>query len=244
KLMPYNRLLIVIVWMTNFLHAQENVTTFGVQFKPVIPFNYLKAGDFQQKEDEVEYNISQKFGYNFGMLVRKGITKTISVESGLNFVQRNFLISINDNLYNFSDSTSVRIIGYELPVKGLVFIQLSKKWYMNASMGVSLDFFPSNVAAFDYDFLAFKAVRKNWVFGALLANIGYEYRTKESGYFYLGASFHRLFSNIYRARYTYFRKDGTEPQVITELNGYYLTLDFRYFFHEDPEKKNRVKKNK
>jgi len=77
----------------------------------------------------------------------------------------------------------------------------------------------------------------------LLANYGFEYRTKEDGYFYFGASFHRPFADIAQTAVQF--DINTNPTRINyALSGSYLTLDFRYFFHEDPDRKRMLKNKK
>ncbi len=59
-----------------------------------------------------------------GMIIRKGISNTVSIESGINYVKRNYNLSIADSASE--RTTSFTIVGYEIPVTGMVFIQHSK----------------------------------------------------------------------------------------------------------------------
>ncbi len=106
---------------------------------------------------------------------------------------------------------------------------------MNASLGIAADMFASNIATSGYYFQTY-SLRKSVINPGVIANIGWEYRTEKSGYFYLGASYHNPFSAIYLSRleYDYNNKDEI---VETSLLGTYFTLDLRYFFQEDPIKK-------
>ena len=110
-------------------------------------------------------------------------------------------------------------------------------------MGGSLDMFASAVQIYDTVFNQV-SLRNRVMQGAVIANLGWEWRTEKSGYNYIGASYHRPFNFIYLSRTQYY---GTDPDAgaSIELLGNYLTLDLRYFFHEDPEtrKQRRAKKN-
>lgn len=55
-----------------------------------------------------------------------------------------------------------------------------------------------------------------------------------SGYFYLGATFHRPFGEMAKADVTWLdRYTGLTPyRMSTFLSGSYLTVDLRYYFHE------------
>ena len=113
---------------------------------------------------------------------------------------------------------------------------------MNTSLGVSIDMFPSNIATQDVNFSNF-TVRRNWLQASVIGNLGFEFRSENSGYFYLGASVHRPFNTIAQTRLEYYREPtvvGSEARL--ELSGNYLTVDFRYYFHEDKKKKKKKKK--
>jgi hypothetical protein len=113
---------------------------------------------------------------------------------------------------------------------------------MDVSLGLSLDFFPSDVQSSD-EYFKHYGTRKSWLGESVLANLGYEYRTEKSGYFYIGASYHRPFNDIYYSTVAYYRDHNhyTSGQQFL-ISGNYLTLDLRYFFHEDPLKKQKKKK--
>lgn len=214
--------------------AQEKVITFGLQVKPIISSGLITDKQITQFEDNYEFNLHNNPGYSFGMVMRKGFTKNISLETGINYVQRNFTAEVQDDSRLKNINYDFSIVGYEIPTLALVYVRLSDLIYMNAAFGASIDFFPSDVGS-NQDSLYHISGRRTWIMPSLLANIGWELRTKELGYFYLGGSFHRPFTNIYFTglRYTY---PGGQTESIFNTSGSYLTFDLRYFFHEDPQK--------
>ncbi len=229
-----------------FVHknfAQVNVLTAGFQVKPIFPSKFFGTGPQTLDSSGVSFTLKPSSGLCFGMIIRYGITQSVSIESGINYVKRIYSLTIEDSLISFSGNSKFRIIGYEIPVSGLVFIPLSEKIYMDASLGASFDFFPSDVQSSD-DYFKHIGKRNNWIFVSVLANLGWEYRTEKSGYFYLGASYHRPFKDIYTSTVGYYRNMNniytTGQQFL--LSGNYLTFDIRYFFHEDPLKKQSKKK--
>ena len=222
------------------LQAQKNVTTVGLQFKPIFPLNFLGTGETSNLDLDVKFTVGLKSGFAGGMVIRRGLSDLLSIESGINYVKRNYDLKIQDK--DFEHNASFRIIGYEIPASLLVYIQLSEKLYMNVSMGGSLDMFASAVQIYDTVFNQV-ALRNRVMQGAVIANLGWEWRTEKSGYIYLGASYHRPFNFIYLSKTQYYATDPDASTAI-ELLGNYLTLDLRYFFHEDPEtKKQRRAKN-
>ena len=231
----------VFFLMNDTLKGQERVTTFGIQIKPIIPSSLFNTGEQLLDQNNVFFSVKPKLGYSFGMVIRKGLTKTLSLESGINYLKRGYSLSIEDKDLNFTDQSNFNLINYEIPISLLVFVKLSREIFMNVSGGVSMDVYPSDLFTFSEDFQNDVIVR-SWIQTSLIANLGWEYRTEESGYFYIGASYHRPFSSIAKEIVWYNRK-GRDERPIFELIGNYVTIDFRYFFHEDPEKKKRKVKN-
>ena len=105
---------------------------------------------------------------------------------------------------------------------------------MNNALGLSIDMFPSDVITSASYFLH-SSRRTSFINPALLANLGFEYRTEKSGFFYVGASYHRPFSKFMSTKVKY-DSNNKIAEAETMLTGSYLTIDFRYFFPETPEK--------
>jgi hypothetical protein len=72
-------------------------------------------------------------------------------------------------------------------------------------------------------------VKRHTVQPALIANLGWEYRTFQSGYFYIGSSLHRPFGDVFVSKIVY-SKPGFRSEVFEAISGAYLTFDIRYFF--------------
>jgi hypothetical protein len=236
------------VLLKGAVSAQTGVTTLGIQFRPMIPNQFV--GDFRETADngEIVATLAPRFGRNVGMVVRRGFTNMWSFETGITLVQRNFGLSYEVPGLQESEELRFRFIGYELPLQGLVYVRLGRQLWMNASGGVSVNFFPTDVASRSslrrdtlvYDFYQ-DTFKRRWIQTGLLVNYGFEWRTKESGYFYLGASYHRPVREIAYVKASLdVNMDPTS--VIFTMNGEYLTLDLRYFFHEDPARKKRKMK--
>jgi hypothetical protein len=222
------------------VHAQGGLTHFGLQVKPVIPLDYfdpLVTIEMPSVRGEVEL----KGGFSFGMSVRVGITNTIAMETGISQIRRAYDFSIVNDTNGYSGSSRVRFTGYEIPVTGLVYIRLGERTWMNTAMGVSIDIYPSDVQR-DVEQGRIYIYRHNWARFGVLANLGVEYRTENSGTFYLGGSFHRPFNDMATAELTYYGPQFYPYTMRNVLDGSYLTLDLRYYFHEDPERSEMRRK--
>ena len=229
--------------------TQERVTTFGIQLKPIVPVEFFNAGKQTVNNADFQYVNQPKLGMSFGMVIRKGITKNISLETGLNFLKRNFELTISDLGTSFSGNSDFSIVNYELPLLALVYVELSRSIFMNVSGGFSLDIYPTPLYV-EGTYFTNAINRSNWIQPSLLVNIGWEYRTAKSGYIYFGASLHRSFNQtIFRefVSSSAINSDGIREyfdEAIFDLTGNYFTLDLRYFFHEEKRKKKKKGKKK
>ena len=255
-----------------FAQDDENIQTItaGIEFRPIFPIDFLKTGNQSVANNDFSVEVAPKFSFSAGMTIRYSFHKRFALETGLNFVQRNYNLSIQrDSTLStpsapgspkYTSKTDFTIIGYEHPIKLLVFVRLGERVYMNAAAGFQLTFFPSDIFTTDEGKtgtdqslqhfsrrLGFdgKSGNDGFIHGGAITNLGFEYRTKKSGFFYLGATYHLPFANIYSSRFQYL-EDGYVSQVQEiQLNGSYLTFDVRYFFHSKPiVKKERKKKKK
>ncbi|NNC81956.1 MAG: hypothetical protein HKN79_00120 [Flavobacteriales bacterium] len=217
------------------LLSQENVTTLGLQIKPILVSDIGGAGPFEVANGPYRLSIEPRTGLSFGMVIRQGLTKNISAEVGLNRVVRQYDYAFTDEETGFQRTLDFGYVNYEIPLKGLVFIQLGERLFMNTGLGPSIDLFASDVGSGDLE-LEQITLRGQWAKIALDANLGFEYRTRKSGYIYLGASFHNPFSAVAKSKVTY-RTSTEQNDVIFDLNAGYLTFDIKYYFHEDPERK-------
>lgn len=226
-------IVVAIVCMALPTQAQKGVTTVGLQYKPIIPVQYFDSYDNEVLNENFSFRMRQRFGYAAGMIIRHNVTDKFSIESGINFVQRNFRLNISRTDSFFEAENIFRVIGYEIPLTALVYVRLDERVYMNVSFGGCLDFFPSDVLGETNRGWIHETVRYNWAQVSLLANVGWEYRTERSGVYYLGFSFHRPFTDAFMSKIGPF---DARPVVNMNLNGNYITFDLRYFFHEDPAK--------
>jgi hypothetical protein len=213
--------------------SQNSKTTFGIQYKPIIPAEYFNAANLSISSASYNFNLKPKYSNSFGMVIRRQINRTFSVESGLNYTQRNFKLSITNSAINLSDFTTFGMRSYELPLQLLTYVRASENWYLNIAFGISHNVLASDIFSYGEESENYfqKTYRKNGGYSALLANVGMEYRTESKGYYYFGTSLHRTWKAIGRVfpEYDYFNKD---KEFSLDLLGNFVTLDFRYFFTE------------
>ena len=221
------------------VNGQNNLTTFGIQYKPIIPSSYFNSSHFQEEINFFTFNLKPRYSYSLGMLLRQKVNQTFSIESGINYIQRNYSLSI-DNIQIDNDETFFGLRSYELPIQLLTYVQIKELWYLNVAFGLSYNIQTSDILSYGNmsDNFIQNTYRKTGSYIALLANLGIEYRSSESGYYYFGTSLHRPWTELgriypeYKDNNANFNNVDFKDKYYLELIGSFVTLDFRYFFGE------------
>ena len=215
--------------------SQVTKTTFGIQYKPIIPAAYFNSAQVIKSSGSYNFNLKPQYSNSFGMVVRYKINATFSIESGLNYTQRNFSLAINNSNLNLDDFTDFEMRSYELPIQLLAYVQTSEYWHVNVAFGISHNVLASNIFSYGEESENYfqNTYRKNGGYQALLANIGMEYRTGGEGSYYFGASLHRPWEGIGKIYPEYDNNISVfndEQEISLDMLGNFVTIDFRYFF--------------
>ena len=215
-------------------YSQKSKTTFGIQYKPILPVKLLNVSDLVIDENGFDATISPILGHNFGGLIRWEFTEKLSMESGLSYIRRNFRMdaTLDDTL---KGSLEYGVVNYEIPFQALFYVRLGKRYFMNVASGFSMNFRASDVGSSTENRNFSQITLVQHINLAYIANIGFEYRTKESGYFYLGASLTTLLRPLGRIEIRSL-DDNNFKNVFGELSGNYISVDLRYFFNDKKEK--------
>ncbi len=217
---------------------------FGLQFKPLIPGDFLAKSQVTVSNGTFSGTFTQRYGYSFGAMARIGLTKLISFETGINQVRRNYDIAFSHPDSSLYGSTDFGVISYDIPANAMIYIQLSEKFFTNASLGTSFVYYPSNVGVIlpvDNKVTFSGEGKRNRRFDfEINANFGFELRTEKNGFFYLGASAKLPFAPIFKVAAVYEFPGNESVAAVGEVNGAYLSFDLRYFFPYSKSKGKNV----
>ena len=208
------------------LLAQKEVPTIGIQVRRIVPSGLFDNASLDLQDNNYKFHIIPQASTSFGVIMRHGMYKQFSFETGIHYVERVYQTQFNGD--TIKANSYFHIVNYEIPFLGLIYIKLSKKLYINNAFGVSMDFYPNDIQVNNTYFHQI-SLRKYWVLPALMANVGAEYRTKKNGYFYFGGSYHRMLTHMEYMGYKY-QQSGQDRSVATWLNGHYFGFEFKYFF--------------
>ena len=217
---------------------------FGFFYRPLIPVGIVGDRPIELGNDFFSSTVSPRFGYNFGGVVRVGLTNLISIETALSYTRRSYNLEYRVPDSNFRIESTVGFINYDIPVNMLVYVQLGRQTYMNASLGGSLNFYPSNVRTRtlpggQHEFI-FEGRRGGFFSTDVNANVGFEYRTEKSGILYAGFSGKIPLQPIFLIA-TEYRYDTFREVNWGEVQGATVSLDFKYFFHTPKKKEPKFK---
>ncbi|MBI1835685.1 MAG: hypothetical protein HYR91_00315, partial [Flavobacteriia bacterium] len=206
----------------------------------IIPSSFLGEQKFDVSDQNFTTTFYQKVGYSYGATIRIGLTKLLAFETGINYNKRNFGIKASLIDSNFYEKNNISFVNYDIPLNGLVYIQMSERFYANVSMGAMLSFGSSNIKKVYY----FSGVN-NFIHEGQLArrtninvnaSIGFEYRTEKKGYFYFGGSAVVPIAPLFYL-FNYYRYSESVINVNKHpVKGSYMTIDLKYFF---PNIKNK-----
>ncbi|MEY4658956.1 MAG: hypothetical protein RJB36_722 [Bacteroidota bacterium] len=222
-----------------FLFAQKEnkfgvQNYFGFQTRMIVPSNMIGPNSLTLTKDYFTTTIQQNPGYAFGGVVRLGLSELISIETGLNYVQRIFGITMQQTDSNIVATNTMRFIQYDIPISAVINVKLNKSIYANAFLGLALQNKPSSVGIIDnpigkhqFFHMGLVDIHKKISFD-LMTGAGFEWRTKKSGVFYLGGSARVALAPVFQliAKYQYVNE---ESLVFGEVNGSYLSVDLKYF---------------
>lgn len=238
-------LLSLVLFSFSLLGQKQNQVEWvgGAEFRTLIPVSFFTMDPVTLVEDSLNFTSTYTYegGMGFGGVVRVNFNKFINLESGIYFTRRVYKYDILDPSVGYEAETELRTVGYELPVKALFYVQMAEKVYVNVALGLSADFYASDVETLN-PFYSVRAFKQHWIQLGVLGSLGAEYRTEKDGYFYLGATFHQAFGDIYSTQVNYYR--DTDPPAYFQngfIEGAYFSVDFRYFFPNKNAKKGKVR---
>ncbi len=224
---------------------------FGIVVSPVIPNNFIGKihTTFKDSTQNMGVDFHNRWGYTFGATARIGITKFLSIETGISQVRRHYTASVSIPDSGLHVSQKLAFINYDIPLNALFYVKLSEKWYMDASLGVSLTHYPSDVQ----DTVLPKAkktvvvqgARTNRTYFAINAGIGFEFRTEKAGTFFLGAGAKvPVKPPLFGVAIVKTSGMGNDYFAYKPLSAGYFTLDFKYFIPRIKLNKNKEQPNK
>ncbi len=211
------------------IKKKKEKNAFGIHFKPIIPSSIFRIVTDEKTQNGINYAVAPQTGYSFGATIRFGLSPHFVLQTDINYIKRNFNFTVTDS--SFNTSIPLRVVSYEIPILATYFIRLSKDVYMGPTLGPSFQFLPTNLYS-NNDFVKQHALYTSWLSTSLVVNVGFEWRTETSGYFYFGPTYNMYFKPMYKSGifYNNYNNVNSPPDVTMELKGDYFGLIFKYVF--------------
>lgn len=228
-------LLFILLSLNVYGQSIKVPSYFGIHYRTVFPNNFVGIKSVTLVNQEFTSTCLQKTGYSIGATVRAGITKLIAFETGINLIHRNFHLNMNAADSNQFAERDLSFLSYDIPLNCLIYIKLNKSWYANASLGIAASYKPSTIGGVNntggnHSFIHTGYVDYKKKFTAdFNGNIGFEFRSKKSGFFYLGGSVQIPLAPLFILAGMY-KYEGYELVSVAKVNGSFLSLDLKFFF--------------
>lgn len=223
---------------------------FGIVASPVIPNNFIGRVHtvFTDPTEKMTVDFHNRWGYTFGATARIGLAKFFSLETGISQVRRLYNVKVTLPDSNINVSTKLAFINYDIPLNGLFYIQLSEQWLMDASLGVSLTHFPSNVQDTALIEPKYSVAMQGWrtasTYFAINAGVGFEYRTQKAGTFFLGLGAKVPGKEpLFGLALMKTNGSGNVFEAYKPLKAGYFTIDFKYFLPKIKLNKDKAQPN-
>lgn len=218
---------------------------FGLTYKPLIPFGLVGDKPLDIVVENFTTNVKPTFGYSFGGNVRTNFTKLIAIETGIIYTRRNYITNFEIPDSSLTGSNDFGYINFDIPINTVVYIRLGEKFYANTTLGISINFNASDIRTqinpIDDNLFIVNGRRPSFFSFDINANVGFEYRTEEKGFFYLGVA-GKIPLNPIMTLFSTYRKD---TYILTstgqDIAGATFALDLRYFFHNIKNKGKQFK---
>jgi len=225
-------LIILVLFSPFFAHPQDynrkiERNAFGIQYKPIIPSGIFRIVTNEIYQDNILYKVQPRTGYSLGAMIRFGISKRFTIQTDINYIKRNFLFSVTDT--SFYSEIDLRVVSYEIPILATHFVRLTENVFMGQTLGISYQFLPTNLFSRN-EHLNQLSLKRYWVSTSFVANVGFEWRTENAGYFYIGPTYHMYLNNMFNTRIEYKNALQETKTVYTKLEGDYFGFIVRYIF--------------
>ncbi len=164
------------------------------------------------------------------MNIRKNFSKKWAIEGGIFSTKRNLQFDYLNRETGLAFQNKISIITYEIPLQALLYIRITDKWYTDAGLGVNFNF----LSTYEYQnstpsFETFLR-RRTWATPSLTVSYGIEYRSKKSGFIYLGISINQYLKEYYSATSFSANPKVFDKKFNYRLSANYFSFDLKYFF--------------
>ena len=220
-------------------------TIFGLQVSPIIPSNFIQKNDYTYQSDTANYSITYQPSVSYGIEIRHYFTYRFALNTGIIYTKRLIKTDFETHYPTGSDGTDttfsreLSFIAFEIPIKASGYVRLSKEIYMSIAGGINLNFYPSDIRVDNVYMQRAEHMNLNALQFFQLGfsvSLGWEFRTKENGIFYLGASYQTRLEDM---AYILFFEEETihSANYYQGTKGNYLSIDLKYFLPINETKK-------
>lgn len=217
------------------VNAQEkrpkDPVAFGVEISPIIPSNLFRITATEMQDDNFQVTRTPNSGFKAAAMIRFGLSGKFAMQTGIGYIRRHFTLDAQIDDIKL-EALKVRAINYEIPLGATYYVHLTPEFLMSITLGAAANFLPKDIISSNDDILQ-GTIQRSWVTPSFFLNYGFEYRTKDYGFFYLGFSYNIFILNMYDNEVVYDYNGPAQKTVVSPIRGDYFGILIRYFFPVD-----------
>jgi len=138
------KILLILIIISNIsAYSQEKVAGFGFFVEPIMPIEMFRITKNEVDLGNIKFSSTPLIGFSIGTHITVNFTKNFSFETGINYVSRNFRVSVIEG--ELRDSLNFNADNFEIPFTMTYYVRLTDHLFMGHSLGVSLQMVPSNL---------------------------------------------------------------------------------------------------
>ncbi|MCB0737924.1 MAG: hypothetical protein KDC92_10455 [Bacteroidetes bacterium] len=207
-------------------NEENNTPAFGLVYNTILTTEILSGERVESTVEDVLFSYNSAYSQGFGGFITFSPYQTFSFSTGITTIRRNYQVFMDADSFDFE--RKLRVNSFQVPLLGVVNVQLGNNLWISGRGGFVLEFFPNNQLIEDERFLTVTQPRY-WAIPTLRGGARLEYTTPKNGAFFIGASYTRSLTYLVRMYMDY----SLANRTITEnfkLEGHYFSLDVGYVF--------------
>ncbi len=215
---------------------QGHKTVFGVAAHILPVDSWYQNSEVNFISDSIQSSITKHTSVSLGGEIRHFFTYRFAINTGLFFTPRNYKLNYSSHYteaghrgIDTTFSREMRFISFEIPVHLSGYVRLSRNIFMNVAGGINLNFYPTNIGVENINFQRIGLGGSQFFQLGYTIGIGWEFRTENTGYFYLGGLYQARFDNMGSFLF-YERNTVSTPTYSHDITGSYLALVLKFYF--------------
>ena len=178
------------------------------------------------QSEGVDFSFEPHLSSGLDALIRFKLKDRFSLQSGISAIRRSYNYGISTDTLGFSGSLIQT--SFQIPITGLLQVQISDKMNVGTEVGLVAEIFPGDVAAGDEDHYALIYVQRRFK-SSLKASALTNYELESGAKLEFGLTYQRLLGRL-GSFYLDYEGAANTISTRTDLQGHFFSANIAFFF--------------